>query len=332
MLTGGTGYIGSHTYLSLAEAGHTAVIVDNFDNSSPLVLGRLATLSGQKPIFYKADVRHATEIEAILDREKCDAVIHFAGRKAVGESMVDPLLYYDMNVGGTERMLHAMANVGCKKLIFSSSAVVYGTPQYLPIDEDHPLSTCNVYGATKLVVEDMVRALCAADPEWSTVLLRYFNPAGAHKSALIGEDPRGVPSNLMPYVTQVAVGRRDKLSIFGDDFETHDGTGVRDYIHVCDLADGHVAALELLKNPGCEALNLGTGQGYSVLDIVRTFQEVTGQHVPYQITPRRPGDVAACCANPARARVLTGWQARLGLPEMCADAWNWQKQNPNGFE
>ncbi|SFG03238.1 UDP-galactose 4-epimerase [Roseobacter denitrificans OCh 114] len=331
LLTGGAGYIGSHTFLSLIDAGHKPIVVDTFDNSSPQVLDRLHTLTGEKPVFHQADVRDSDRIADILTREKCDAVVHFAGRKAVGEGQSKPLLYFDQNVGGTVQLLHAMNRTGCKKLIFSSSAVVYGNPEYLPIDEEHPLSTCNVYGDTKRTVEDMLRALSASDQEWSVVLLRYFNPVGAHKSGEIGEFPRGIPNNLMPYVTQVAVGQLEKLSVFGNDFDTRDGTGVRDYIHVCDLADGHVSALKLLDEAGCTAMNLGTGKGYSVLDIITTFETVNDVRIPYQITARRPGDVAACYANPSRARSLTGWQAKLGLAEMCRDAWHWQRKNPKGF-
>ncbi len=332
LLTGGAGYIGSHTFISLIDAGHKPIVVDTFDNSSPQVLDRLHALTGQKPVFYQADVRNSDMIADILMRESCDAVIHFAGRKSVGEGQSDPVLYFDQNVGGTVQLLHAMNKSGCKKLIFSSSAVVYGNPEYLPIDEEHPLSTCNVYGDTKRTVEDMLRALSASDPEWSVVLLRYFNPVGAHKSGDIGEYPRGIPNNLMPYVTQVAVGQLEQLSVFGGDYDTPDGTGVRDFIHVCDLADGHVSAMKLLDDTGCTAMNLGTGKGYSVLDIIQTFETVNKVRIPYEITDRRPGDVAACYANPSYARTLTGWQARLELADMCRDAWNWQQKNPMGFD
>ena len=277
-------------------------------------------------------MRNSDAIAEILQREHCDAVIHFAGRKSVGEGQSHPVLYFDQNVGGTVQLLHAMNQSRCKKLIFSSSAVVYGDPQYLPVDEEHPLSTCNVYGDTKRTVEDMLRALSASDPEWSVILLRYFNPVGAHKSGDIGEYPRGVPNNLMPYVTQVAVGQLERLSVFGNDFETPDGTGVRDFIHVCDLADGHVSALKLLNAPGCTAMNLGTGKGYSVLDIIHAFEKANDLRIPYQITDRRPGDVAACYADPSRAKALTGWQAKFGLADMCRDAWHWQRKNPKGFD
>lgn len=332
MVTGGAGYIGSHTYVALKEAGYTPVIVDNFDNSSPVVLERLNQLFQAKPIFIEADIRDSDAMETVLREQQCEAVIHFAGLKSVGESMTTPLRYYDFNVSGTQRLLTAMGNVGVKKLIFSSSATVYGDPQYLPIDEEHPLSTTNVYGQTKLMIEEMLRALFQAEPEWSICILRYFNPVGAHLSGIIGEHPAGIPNNLMPYVTQVAVGRREKLSVFGDDYDTPDGTGVRDYIHVCDLAQGHVAALKLLDQPQCTPVNLGTGTGYSVLDMVKAFEAASGQKIAYEIVKRRPGDIASCYANPQRAIDLLGWRAERDLTQMCQDAWRWQRHNPNGFD
>lgn len=332
LIAGGAGYIGSHTYVALVEAGHEPVIIDSFENSSPRVLDRLAQLFQRRPIIHQGDIRDAAFIEKVITDEKCDAVIHFAGLKAVGESMAEPLKYFDFNVAGSERLLTAMRNAGCKKLIFSSSATVYGAPVYLPIDEDHPLSTESVYGQTKLMVEEMLRALFHSDPEWAICILRYFNPVGAHASGIIGEDPTGIPNNLMPYVSQVAVGRREKLAIFGDDYDTPDGTGVRDYIHVCDLADGHVAALALLYQPGCTPINLGTGNGYSVLDIVRAFEKASGKKIPFEIVERRSGDVESCYANATRAQNLLGWSAKRGIDDMCQDAWRWQSANPEGYK
>lgn len=331
LVTGGAGYIGSHTYVALREAGHTPVILDNFSNASPKGLSRLEQLFQARPICIEGDIRDRALVERVLCEHQCEAVIHFAGLKAVGESMAEPLSYYDINVGGTEHLLTAMKNTGVKKLIFSSSATVYGEPQQLPITEDHPLSTSSVYGHTKLVVEEMLRALHRSDPDWAIAILRYFNPVGAHASGLIGEDPADTPNNLMPYISQVAVGRRPQLTVFGRDYPTPDGTGVRDYIHVCDLAEGHVAALSLLDEPQCTALNLGTGTGYSVLDMVSAFEAASGQSIPYRIADRRAGDVAACYADPARAEELMGWKAERGLDVMCADAWRWQSRNPMGY-
>lgn len=331
LVAGGAGYIGSHTYVSLVEAGHEPIIVDNFTNSSRAVLNRLETITGRKPVFHNADIRDSATMEKIIVTERCDAVIHFAGLKSVGESMSDPLRYFDYNVSGSERLFTAMKNAGCTNLIFSSSATVYGTPQYLPVDEDHPLSTQSVYGQTKLVVEDMLRSLHRSSDKWAIVVLRYFNPVGAHESGLIGENPKDTPNNLMPFVTQVAVGRRKELAIFGDDYDTRDGTGVRDFIHVCDLADGHVAALDMLNKPGCTSINLGTGSGYSVLEILKTFEKVSGRQVPYRIAPRRDGDVGSCYANAFNAELLISWSAKRGIEEMCRDAWRWQSMNPQGY-
>ncbi|MFX3680428.1 MAG: UDP-glucose 4-epimerase GalE [Hyphomicrobiales bacterium] len=331
LVTGGAGYIGSHTFLALREAGHRPVIFDNFSNSSPRVLDRLGQLFQETATCVEGDIRDVPALEKTIAEHGCEAVIHFAGYKAVGESMAEPLKYYEVNVGGTERLLTAMRNTGVKKLIFSSSATVYGDPQQLPIPEDHPLSTASVYGHTKLVVENMLRALYDADRQWAITILRYFNPVGAHPSGLIGEDPADVPNNLMPYISQVAVGRRPHLSVFGDDYPTPDGTGVRDYIHVCDLAEGHVAALQMLEEPQCTAVNLGTGQGYSVLDMVRAFEAASGRPIPYKIAERRAGDIAACYADPSRARALMGWTAQRDLTDMCADAWHWQSRNPMGY-
>ncbi|MEO1745868.1 MAG: UDP-glucose 4-epimerase GalE [Pseudomonadota bacterium] len=332
LLTGGAGYIGSHTWIALREAGHDPVIYDNFDNSSPEVLNRLGTLFQSKPALVQGDIRDAKHVEKTIRKHKCHAVIHFAGLKAVGESMDKPLRYFDFNVSGTERLLTGMSEAGCRNMIFSSSATVYGTPQHLPIAEDHPLSAASVYGQTKLIIEEMLRSLHAADPAWSITILRYFNPVGAHASGMIGEDPSGKPNNLMPFISQVAVGRRDKLSIFGADYDTPDGTGVRDYIHVSDLAAGHVAALKLLNQPQCTAINLGTGRGYSVLEMVRAFEEASGRRVPYEITDRRSGDIASCYADASLANELLGWEAKLDLADMCADTWRWQSSNPYGFD
>ncbi|MBO6637550.1 MAG: UDP-glucose 4-epimerase GalE [Roseitalea sp.] len=331
LVTGGAGYIGSHTFLALREAGHRPVIFDNFSNASPRVLDRLGQLFQETVTCVEGDIRDVGALETTITEHGCEAVIHFAGYKAVGESMAEPLKYYDVNVGGTERLLTAMTNTGVRKMIFSSSATVYGDPQHLPIPEDHPLSTASVYGHTKLVVENMLRALHDADPRWAIAILRYFNPVGAHPSGLIGEDPADIPNNLMPYISQVAVGRRPHLTVFGDDYPTPDGTGVRDYIHVCDLAEGHVAALQLLDEPQCTAVNLGTGQGCSVLDMVRAFEAASGRPIPYKIAERRAGDIATCYADPARAKALMGWTAERDLADMCADAWRWQSRNPMGY-
>ena len=332
LLTGATGYIASHTWLALHAAGFSVVGVDNFANSSPEVLPRLQRLSGQKPVFERASVCDASAMSAVFARHAIDAVVHFAAHKAVGESAQQPLNYYANNVGGLITTCQAMLAAGCKRIVFSSSATVYGDPTRLPISEDAPLSPTNPYGQTKLIGETLLRDLGAADPLWQTAALRYFNPVGAHESGLIGEDPLGTPNNLMPYVAQVAVGRREFLSVFGNDYPTPDGTGVRDYIHVDDLAQGHVAALQrLLGHSGSFTVNLGTGHGHSVLELVAAYAQASGRPVPYSIVPRRPGDVAACYADPAAAQRLLGWQARHDLERMCADSWRWQTQNPQGF-
>ncbi|MDP3083154.1 MAG: UDP-glucose 4-epimerase GalE [Rubrivivax sp.] len=332
LLTGATGYIGSHTWLALLAAGFEVVGVDDFSNSSPAVLERLRELSGQTPVFERADVGDAAAMAALFERHRIDAAVHFAAFKAVGESTAKPLDYYANNVGGLVNVCRVMRQRGVKRFVFSSSATVYGDPQQLPITEDMALSATNPYGQTKLIGETILRDLGAADPAWQTACLRYFNPVGAHDSGRIGEDPRGTPNNLMPYVAQVAVGRRAQLQVFGDDYATADGTGVRDYIHVTDLAEGHVAALRrLFDQPGSLTVNLGTGRGHSVLEVVRAYAQASGREVPYQVMPRRPGDVAACWADPALAQQLLGWTARLDLPRMCADSWRWQSMNPNGF-
>ena len=332
LLTGATGYIGSHTWLALLKAGFRVIGVDNFSNSSPRVLERLQGLAGQAPVFERLDVCDAPALDAVVARHGVSAAVHFAAYKAVGESTQRPLDYYANNLGGLIGLCRALERHGCRALVFSSSATVYGAPERLPIREDAALAATNPYGATKLMGEDILRDLQRADPAWRIALLRYFNPVGAHESGQIGEDPRGVPNNLMPYVTQVAVGKRPRLSVFGGDYDTPDGTGVRDYIHVLDLAEGHVAALQrLLEVPGGFTVNLGTGVGYSVLDLVKAFERASGRPVPYDIVGRRPGDVAACYADPTLAHELLSWRATRGLDAMCADSWRWQKLNPDGF-
>ena len=333
LLTGATGYIGSHTWLALLADGFDVVGVDDFSNSSPRVLERLRQIAGREPVFERTDVCDAAAMHAVLDRHAVDAAVHFAAFKAVGESTARPLAYYRNNVGGLVTVCEALHARGIKRFVFSSSATVYGDPRTLPIAEDAPLSSANPYGQTKLIGEALLRDLGAADADWQTACLRYFNPVGAHASGLIGEDPRGTPNNLMPYVAQVAVGRRPRLEVFGDDYDTPDGTGVRDYIHVCDLAAGHVAALRrLFDNPGSFTVNLGTGRGYSVLEVVAAYARAAQRDIPYGVAPRRPGDIAACFADPSRARDLLGWTAQHDLDRMCADSWRWQSMNPNGFE
>lgn len=331
LVTGGAGYIGSHACVELLLAGHEVVVFDNFSNSHPEALRRVEQITGRRLILVEGDIRDQAAVESTLRQYGCKAVIHFAGLKAVGESVEKPLTYYDNNVVGTHRLLLAMQNAGVGSLVFSSSATVYGEPQHLPLAENHPLSATNPYGRSKLVIEEMLRDVYRANPNWRIVNLRYFNPVGAHESGLIGEDPQGIPSNLMPYVAQVAIGRREYLSVWGNDYPTRDGTGVRDYIHVVDLAQGHVKALEALSHPQCSAINLGTGLGYSVLDVVKAFEAASGQPVPYRIEPRRSGDVAACYAAPQLAMQLLSWKAERGLAAMCQDHWRWQKQNPRGY-
>lgn len=332
LLTGAAGYIASHTWLALQKAGFRVVGVDNFANSSPVVLERLAELATAPIEFERADVCDAQAMDEVFASAKPAAVVHFAAYKAVGESVSQPLAYYRNNLGGLVNTCEVMKRHGCTRMVFSSSATVYGAPETLPLREDAPTSSTNPYGATKLMGEQILRDLGIADPAWQTACLRYFNPVGAHESGRIGEDPRGTPNNLMPYVAQVAVGRRAKLSVFGNDYPTPDGTGVRDYIHVTDLAEGHVAALRwLLSNTGSLTVNLGTGQGYSVLDLVRAYEAASGRSIPYELVARRPGDVAACWADPAAARETLGWEARLNLARMCEDSWRWQQLNPHGF-
>jgi UDP-glucose 4-epimerase len=333
LLTGATGYIASHTWLALWSAGFDVLGVDNFANSSPEVLNRLRALGGQEPRFERADVCDAAAMEALFLRHRIDAAVHFAAFKAVGESVQQPLAYYANNIGGLVTLCQTMARHDTRALVFSSSATVYGKPERLPIREDSPLAATSPYGSTKLIGEGLLRELERSDPRWRIALLRYFNPVGAHESGQIGEDPRGTPNNLMPYVTQVAVGRRARLQVFGSDYDTPDGTGVRDYIHVCDLAEGHVAALRHLLDGGASVTaNLGTGRGYSVLELVRAFERASGRSVPFEIVARRPGDVDACYADPALARELLGWQASRDIDAMCTDSWRWQSQNPSGYD
>jgi len=332
LLTGATGFIGSHTWLSLLAAGFRVVGVDNFINSSPAVIERLVTLGGSLPEFVRADVCDAAAMESVFAGEAFDAVVHFAALKAVGESTAKPLAYYANNIGGLLNLSQAMARHGCKTLVFSSSATVYGKPESLPLREGAALSSTNPYGATKLMSENILRDVEQADPAWRIALLRYFNPVGAHESGLIGEDPRGIPNNLLPFVAQVAVGRRERLQVFGNDYDTPDGTGVRDYIHVLDLAEGHVQALRyLLDKQRSITANLGTGRGHSVLEVVRAFERASGATVPCDFVPRRPGDVAASYADASLAAELLGWRATRDLDAMCADSWRWQRMNPNGL-
>ncbi|MDO4284087.1 MAG: UDP-glucose 4-epimerase GalE [Eubacteriales bacterium] len=334
LVTGGAGFIGSHTVVELQNAGYDAVVVDNLVNASPKVIARVEAITGKKIPFYEADIRDREALEKIFEQEKPDAVIHFAGLKAVGESVGLPWEYYENNVSGTLTLLDVMRKNGCKNIIFSSSATVYGDPAFVPITEECPKGTCtNPYGWTKWMLEQILTDLQFADKEWNVVLLRYFNPIGAHKSGTIGENPNGVPNNLMPYITQVAVGKLPQLHVYGDDYDTHDGTGVRDYIHVVDLALGHVKALKKLEpGSGLNIYNLGTGVGYSVLDIVKNFEEATGKKIPYVIDPRRAGDIATCYSSAKKAQEELGWEAQYGIKEMCEDSWRWQSMNPNGYD
>lgn len=334
LVTGGAGYVGSHTCVELLEAGYELVVLDNLCNSSREALHRVERITGKPLIFVEGDIRHAGTLEQLFTRYTIDTVVHFAGLKVLGESVSAPLSYYDNNIGGTLTLLTAMRSHGVKSLLFSSSAAVYGNPHQVPITEDFPLSATNPYGRSKLIVEDMLRDLHRAEPDWSIMILRYFNPVGAHESGLIGEDPQGIPNNLMPFIAQVAVGKREFLSVYGNDYPTADGTGVRDYLHVVDLAVGHARAIEALGNAPAGQLhtcNLGTGCGYSVLDVVHAFERVSGRKVPHVLAARRPGDVATCYADPARAERELGWKATRGLDAMCADTWRWQCDNPHGY-
>lgn len=332
LVTGGTGYIGSHTCIQLLAAGHTPIVVDNLSNSKPLVLDRIERVAGKRPLFLEGDIRDRAFLDSVFAAHQIDSVIHFAGLKAVGESVALPLKYYDNNVSGTLNLVAAMQQANVKSLIFSSSATVYGDPASVPIREDFPTSATNPYGRSKLMVEECLRDFQAANPEWSVTLLRYFNPVGAHESGLLGEDPQGTPNNLLPFVAQVAVGRREKLGVFGNDYDTPDGTGVRDYIHVVDLADGHLAALDRMTHQaGTHIFNLGTGQGNSVLEMVHAFEAAADRPIPYEIMPRRAGDIAECWADPTYAESVLGWRAQRSLQTMVADTWRWQSMNPNGY-
>ena len=334
LVTGGAGYIGSHTCVELLNEGYEVVVLDNLSNSSEKSLERVKQITGKEVKFYKGDILDRDILKKVLETENIESCIHFAGLKAVGESVEKPWEYYNNNIAGTLVLTDEMRRHGCKNIIFSSSATVYGDPAMIPITEECPKGTCtNPYGWSKSMLEQVLSDMQKADPEWNVILLRYFNPIGAHKSGLIGENPNGIPNNLMPYITQVAVGKLKELGVFGDDYDTPDGTGVRDYIHVVDLAKGHVKAINKLKeNVGLGIYNLGTGTGYSVLDIVKNFEAATGVKIPYAIKPRRAGDIATCYSDAAKAEKELGWKAQFGIKEMCADSWNWQKNNPNGYE
>ncbi len=333
LVTGGAGYIGSHACVELLNSGFEVVVIDNLSNSNEEALKRVEEITGKSIKFYKEELLNWDALEEIFNKEKIDAVMHFAGLKAVGESVSQPIRYYNNNITGTLVLCEVMNKYGVKNLVFSSSATVYGNPHTVPIEEEFPLSATNPYGRTKLMIEEMLRDLYIADNNWNIAILRYFNPIGAHASGRIGEDPKGIPNNLVPYIAQVAIGKRDKLSVYGNDYPTADGTGVRDYIHVVDLVLGHLKALEKLRsNPGVVTYNLGTGIGYTVLEVVEAFSKTSGREIPYEIVARRPGDIAACYADPSKAKTELGWCAEKGLEEMCKDSWNWQNGNPNGYE
>ena len=332
LVTGGAGYIGSHTCVELLNSGHEVVVIDNFCNSAKESVARVQKITGKKTALYEGDVRDGALLDKIFAENKIDSVIHFAGLKAVGESCAKPIEYYDNNLVGTLTLLNAMRRGGCKKIVFSSSATVYGTPEKLPLDEECRIGgTTNPYGTSKYFQEIMLRDVYSSDNEWTVVLLRYFNPVGAHESGMIGEDPSGIPNNLTPYIAKVAIGELKEVGVFGDDYDTHDGTGVRDYIHVVDLARGHVAAIDKIEKTGVYTYNLGTGIGYSVLDVIHAFEKACGKKLPYSIKPRRAGDIAACYADAGKAKRELGWQATLGIDEMCASLWKWQSQNPKGY-
>lgn len=333
LVTGGAGYIGSHTVIELIEEGYEVVVVDDFSNSKPLVIDRIEELAGKRPIFHEVNITHKEALKEVFETHDLEAVIHFAGYKAVGESVAEPLKYYDNNLSGTIVLMQLMNKYNVKKMVFSSSATVYGMTNKAPFTEDMPLSTTNPYGTTKMFIEQFIQDQFVADENWSAALLRYFNPIGAHASGRIGEDPNDIPNNLMPYITQVAVKKRDQLSVFGSDYDTPDGTGVRDYIHVVDLAKGHIRALEsVLKTTGVEAYNLGTGVGYSVLDVVNAFEKANDVEIPYELVDRRPGDIGTSYADVTKAKEELNWEASFGVEEMCRDSWNWQKSNPNGYD
>lgn len=332
LVTGGAGYIGSHTVVELLDQDYGVIIVDNFSNSKPEVLKRIREITGKDFLFYQVDLLDKEALEEVFKKHPIDAVIHFAGLKAVGESVSIPIRYYHNNLTGTLNLCDLMQKYNVKRMVFSSSATVYGLHNKAPFTEDMPLSATNPYGWTKFMIEQILRDIYISDNSWSTILLRYFNPIGAHESGRIGEDPNGTPNNLMPYITQVAVGKRDHLNVFGNDYDTHDGTGVRDYIHVVDLAKGHIKALEkVMTGTGIDAINLGTGIGYSVLDVVKSFEKANGVKIPYKIVGRRPGDIATCFADPSKALKVLGWKAEKSLEDMCRDSWNWQKNNPDGY-
>ena len=332
LVTGGAGYIGSHTVVELIEAGYEVVVFDNFSNSNPESIKRVEKIVGKSIPLIQGDIRSKDDLQKVFDSYEIDSVIHFAGLKAVGESVEQPLRYYDNNIVGTIRLCEVMRDNGCKSIIFSSSATVYGDPHTTPIKEDFPTSATNPYGRSKLFIEEILRDLYISDNEWKIVLLRYFNPVGAHSSGLIGEDPNGIPNNLMPFITQTAIGKQECLSVFGNDYDTHDGTGVRDYIHVVDLANGHLKALQKIESfDKVMTINLGTGQGYSVLDMVKAFGKASNKDIPYKIAPRRAGDIAKCYADPTYAQKVLGWSATKDLDDMCRDSWRWQSQNPNGY-
>ena len=333
LVTGGAGYIGSHTCILLIEAGYHVIVLDNFSNASKESINRVEKIVGKEITLVEGDIRNRDDLHKVFNAHKIDAVIHFAGLKAVGESVAEPLKYYDNNIHGTIVLCEVMAEHGCKSIVFSSSATVYGDPHTTPIKENFPLSTTNPYGRSKLFIEEMLRDLYISDNRWKIVLLRYFNPVGAHISGTIGEDPHGIPNNLMPFIAQTAVGKREYLSVLGDDYDTHDGTGVRDYIHVMDLADGHVKALDKMGDfDQVMTINLGTGNGYSVLDMVKAFEKASGKQIPYTIAPRRAGDIAKCFADPSYAKKILGWEATRSIDEMCEDSWRWQSNNPNGYK
>lgn len=332
LVTGGAGYIGSHTLILLIEAGYDVVVFDNFSNSSIESVRRVEKIVDRAIDVVEGDIRSREDLDRVFKKYKIDAVIHFAGLKAVGESVSEPIKYYDNNVYGTINLCRVMGENGCKSIVFSSSATVYGNPASNPIKEDFPTSATNPYGRSKLFIEEILRDMFISDNSWKIVLLRYFNPVGAYKSGVIGEDPADIPNNLMPFISQTAIGKREYLSVFGDDYDTHDGTGVRDYIHVMDLADGHVKALDKIETfDKVVTINLGTGNGYSVLDMVKAFERASGVKIPYKIAPRRAGDIATCYADPSYAKEVLGWEAKRGIDEMCEDSWRWQSNNPNGY-
>ena len=332
LVTGGAGYIGSHTVIELINEGYEVVVVDDYSNSKPAVIDRIEEISGTRPVFHEVNITNKGALKEVFEAHDLEAVIHFAGYKAVGESVAQPLKYYANNLNGTIVLMQLMNEYNVKKMVFSSSATVYGMINKAPFTEDMPLSTTNPYGTTKMFIEQFIQDQYVADNDWSAALLRYFNPIGAHPSGKIGEDPNDIPNNLMPYITQVAVGKREKLSVFGSDYETHDGTGVRDYIHVIDLAKGHIRALEkVLQTTGVDAYNLGTGKGYSVLDVVNAFEKANNVEIPYELVDRRPGDIGTSYADVSKAKDTLGWEASFGIEDMCRDSWNWQKTNPNGY-